>query len=390
MFRARTVNILALGLLSPTLATNLLVSHFGGQIYSLSLSESEGNSDLIISTSTSGCGRLPAWLQYDSETQTAYCVDENWSGPGVVASFLVASDGSLTQTGNSSTAGMSVHSAVYGGVNGRSFVVTSEYTPSTITAYELPLSNETGALQTLEFTMDAAGPNSRQDKPHPHAGIPDPTGDYLLVPDLGADLVRIFSINQTSGQLTACGAGEAEAGSGPRHGVFWSSSTCRDKFYTVNELGNSVTAWTVSYPLSGCPTLVKTQTLSTYAEGVVPGNTTKAAEIHIRDNFLYVSNRGDETFGTEQDSLVTYTIDPNSGNMTWLEASSAYAWYPRSFQINKAGDLVAVGGQTSSNVAIIARDITTGRLGDLVANVSVATRGTAGGENGLSAVVWVE
>lgn len=237
--------------------------------------------------------------------------------------------------------------------------------------------------------MDEAGPNSRQDKPHPHAGIPDPTGDYLLVLDLGADLVRIFTINQTSGELTACGAGVADAGSGPRHGVFWSSSSYK-KFYTVNELGNSVTAWALSYPSSGCPTLVKNQTLSTYAEGVVPGNTTKAAEIHIRDNFLYVSNRADETFGTEQDSLVTYTIDPTSGDISWLEASSAYAWYPRSFEINKAGDLVAVGGQTSSNVAIIARDPTTGRLGDLVANVSIATRGTAGGEDGLSAVVWVE
>ncbi|KAI0140739.1 Lactonase, 7-bladed beta-propeller-domain-containing protein [Pestalotiopsis sp. NC0098] len=377
-------------LCSAAAATNLLVSHFSGQIYSLSLSEIGGrNSELIVSSSTTGCGRLPAWLQYDSEIHTAYCVDENWSANGVVASFSVARNGSLTQTGNTTTAGMSVHSAVYGGVNRRSFIVTSEYTPSTITTYELPLRDTAAALQILEFTMDEAGPNSRQDKPHPHAGIPDPTGDYLLVLDLGADLVRIFTINQTSGELTACGAGVADAGSGPRHGVFWSSSSYK-KFYTVNELGNSVTAWALSYPSSGCPTLVKNQTLSTYAEGVVPGNTTKAAEIHIRDNFLYVSNRADETFGTEQDSLVTYTIDPTSGDISWLEASSAYAWYPRSFEINKAGDLVAVGGQTSSNVAIIARDPTTGRLGDLVANVSIATRGTAGGEDGLSAVVWVE
>ncbi|KAI4603586.1 hypothetical protein KJ359_003402 [Pestalotiopsis sp. 9143b] len=387
MFRAKAVDILVLGLLSPALAaTNLLVSHFSGQIYSLSLSEIGENLELTVSTSTTGCGRLPAWLQYDSETRTAYCVDENWSGNGVVASFSVASNGSLTRTGNTTTAGMSVHSAVYGDVNGRSFIPS---TPSTITTYELPLSDEAAALQILEFTMDEAGPNSRQDKPHPHAGITDPTGDYLLVPDLGADLVRIFNINQTSGELTACGAGEADAGSGPRHGVFWSSG-CHQKFYTVNELGNSVTAWTVSYPSLGCLALAKTQTLSTYAEGVLPGNTTKAAEIHIRDNFLYVSNRADETFGTEQDSLATYAIDPTSGDINWVEASSAYAWYPRSFAINKAGDLVAVGGQTSSNVAIISRDTTTGRLGDLVANVSIATRGTAGGEDGLSAVVWAE
>lgn len=128
MFRARALDILALRFLcSAVAATNLLVSHFSGQIYSLSLSEIGGrNSELIVSSSTTGCGRLPAWLQYDSEIHTAYCVDENWSANGVVASFSVARNGSLTQTGNTTTAGMSVHSAVYGGVNRRSFIVTSE------------------------------------------------------------------------------------------------------------------------------------------------------------------------------------------------------------------------------------------------------------------------
>lgn len=241
--------------------------------------------------------------------------------------------------------------------------------------------------------MDEAGPNSRQDKPHPHEAIPDPTGQFLLVPDLGADLVRVFTVDQDSGNLTACGAGVADPGDGPRHGVFWAPSSCSTdglRFYTVNELGNSVSAWSVLYTDSGCLSLLKTQTLSTYADGVTPGNTTKAAEIRVRDNYLYAANRADESFGQEQDSLVTYSIDPSTGNITWVRATSGFAWYPRTFEINNAGDLVAVGGQTSSNVAIIARDPVTGQLGDLVANVSVATRGTAGGEDGLSAVIWVE
>ena len=54
----------------------------------------------------------------------------------------------------------------------------------------------------------------------------------------------------------------------------------------------------------------------------------------------------------------------------------------------KAGDMVAFGGQTSSNVAIVARDTTTGKLGDLIANLQVGTPGTAGNEDGLSAVIW--
>jgi 6-phosphogluconolactonase (cycloisomerase 2 family) len=160
--------------------------------------------------------------------------------------------------------------------------------------------------------------------------------------------------------------------------------------YTVNELGNSVSSWTVSYPASGCLTLSKTQTLSTYAAGKSAPTGSKAAEVHVFGNFLYAVNRNDKTFGTEEDSIVTYSIDSASGSITFVEATNAHAWYPRTFAINKAGTLVAIGGQTSSNVAIIQRDTTTGRLGSLVANLAVATPGTDGGEDGLSAVIWDE
>ena len=159
--------------------------------------------------------------------------------------------------------------------------------------------------------------------------------------------------------------------------------------YTLNELGNSVSAWTVKYEAS-CISLSLTQTLSTYAAGVTPGPTTKAAELQIRDSFLYAANRADQTFGTAQDSIATYTIDAATGTLAWLEAANAHAYYPRTFQINKAGDLVAVGGQTSSNVAILKRDAKTGKLGDVVASLVVATPGRPGEEDGLSAVVWLE
>jgi 6-phosphogluconolactonase (cycloisomerase 2 family) len=250
-------------------------------------------------------------------------------------------------------------------------------------------------LQQEKFTMSKPGPNSRQDAPHPHEIIVDPTGQFLLVPDLGADLIRVFQIDASSGRLTSCGNAQTGAGDGPRHGTWWTpegSSNATDglRLYTLNELGNSVSAWTVSYENSGCLSLSRTQTESTYAAGVTPGAGTKAAELRVFGNFLYAANRADQTFGSSQDSIATYTIDPATGDIEWLEAANSYSYYPRTFQINKAGTLVAVGGQTSANVAIIARDSTTGKLGKLVANVKVGNAGRPGQEDGLSAVVWNE
>ena len=231
---------------------------------------------------------------------------------------------------------------------------------------------------------------SRQDKPHPHSTFTDPTGKYLLSADLGADLIRIFTIDATSGNLKQCANAQTGAGDGPRHGAWYTSPSGATSLYIVNELGNSVTAWQVTYPADGCLTLKKTQALPTYPAGKTAPAGSKAAEVHVSGNFLYAANRNDQSFGSQKDSMVTYSIDPATGAITFVEATSAYSWFPRTFAINKAGDLVAIGGQTSSNVAIVARNTTSGRLGNLIATLPIANPGTVNNEDGLSAVIWDE
>jgi 6-phosphogluconolactonase (cycloisomerase 2 family) len=269
--------------------------------------------------------------------------------------------------------------------------------PSTVSTYKLPLSSNSQVLQKEKFTMSQAGPvASRQNAPHPHSIFKDPTGQFLIAPDLGADLIRIFSVDSSSGKLTACPAAQAGAGDGPRHGAWWAptaGSTQGQMLYSVNELSNSVSAWTVKYSTNGCMSLTKTQTLSVFAAGKKPATSnqpTKAAEVRVSGNFLYASVRNDQQFGSQQDSLATYSINATTGAITFVESTKANAWYPRTFSINKAGTLVAVGGQTSANVAVVARDPATGKLGALLASLPVGAKGTDGGEDGLSAVVWAE
>ncbi|EAQ85563.1 hypothetical protein CHGG_09577 [Chaetomium globosum CBS 148.51] len=355
---SRFVQLFAAMALAPgTLGATLIASHFAGGIYSLSLATSNSSGTLSITSQTTGCGTTPGWLQLYADSRKLYCFDESWFGSGNSAEYTVANDGRLTSTGQLKTTGNSVHGLLYGGSDGRGFVATAE-----------------------------------QDVAHPHEVHLDPTGKFIIVPDLGADLIRIFKIDASSGKLTACSEGKADPGDGPRHIKFWKSADGLQKAYTVNELGNSVSAWDVAYPSddAGCLSLEKTQTLSTFAPGKQGGPTTKAAELRVVGNFLYASNRADETFGSQKDSIATYTIDASTGEIAWLEAANSYSYYPRTFEFNKDGTLVAVGGQTSSNVAIIARDTETGKLGALVATLQVGQKGRAGEEDGLSAVVWVE
>jgi len=240
--------------------------------------------------------------------------------------------------------------------------------------------------------MTGKGPvPSRQDKPHPHSVFTDPTGKYLLSADLGADLLRVFSIEASSGKLTSCASVATGAGDGPRHGSWYvpASGTDGTMLYIVNELANSVTSWKVGYGGS-CLSLTKTQSISTYAAGKSAPSGSKAAEVHVFGEFVYAVNRNDKTFGSTSDSVATYSINTSTGSLTYVEATNAHTYYPRTFQVNKAGTLVAFGGQTSGTVAIVERNTTTGRLGNMVTSLLVGGAGTAGNEDGLSAVIWIE
>ena len=76
--------------------------------------------------------------------------------------------------------------------------------------------------------------------------------------------------------------------------------------------------------------------------------------------------------------------------MQFLSLTNAGGYYPRTFEVNKRGDLVVIGGQTSANVVVVRRNVTTGVLGQQVASLRVGSTGTAESENGISAVLWDE
>ena len=182
---------------------------------------------------------------------------------------------------------------------------------SAISTFNLTTHLTPTPLQTLPFTLEHPG-NGSQASPHPHQVILDPSSKFILSPDLGADLVRVFSIASDTGLLKACPALKMPAGSGPRHAAFWTprregktvanqNGTSTDKagygaagkmvinvhdprrravpaapatttgtpegqvvMYVVSELANTVAAFNVTYPPEGCMAFKEIQTSPTY------------------------------------------------------------------------------------------------------------------------------
>lgn len=242
--------------------------------------------------------------------------------------------------------------------------------------------------------MSQPGPKPQQNAPHPHQVILDPTGSFLLVPDLGADQVRVYAIDHHSGHLNACPSLNCTAGSGPRHGLFWKSKPSHlaqapvTMLYTVSELGGHFNAFSASYLSSGCLAFQEEQSFVPYPGGQLPAGATPA-ELRMAGSSLYASIRFDQGFAPN-DSLVTLLRSPD-GTVKFSEVSSSYGTVPRTFVINKKGTLVAIGDQASSNVAIVMRDPQSGKLGDLIASLRVGEPGQASNSStGLSSIIWEE
>ncbi|KAF8848645.1 3-carboxy-cis,cis-mucoante lactonizing enzyme [Acephala macrosclerotiorum] len=374
---------LGLGLLAALVRTgnaaNIFASHYSGTIYSLTLTGS-GSSYTLTQNSFVAVGGQPSWMMFNSTERTLYISDETGSGSEQVVSVAAATNGGLKLSGKASAPLGAVANVQYGGEN---YLASAHYQTSMITTHKLPLTSGASAFQTFTLTMSAKRPNSRQDAPHPHETIVDPTGEYILTPDLGADLVRIYKIDAASGKPTACTPYTDTPGTGPRHATFWGKNI----LYVRNELANSVHSFTVSYPLGGCLTLTKMQTLTTMPGGKAVPSGTKVGEVHVKDNFLYASNRRDLSF-SPNDSMASFSLD--ASGMTFQGLTSSGGTYPRTFQINQAGDLVVIGNRTTANVVVVKRDVSTGLLGPQVAGMRIGSVGQAENDNGLSAVLWDE
>jgi 6-phosphogluconolactonase (cycloisomerase 2 family) len=131
--------------------------------------------------------------------------------------------------------------------------------------------------------MDGPGPDpSRQEAPHPHMAAVDPTGGFIIVPDLGADILRVYSIDKPTGFLTSCANVTAAPGSGPRHAAFWEGAG-GTMMYLANELGNDVTVYSVAYPTEEgqCLSLFSIQTDTPYPADQAVKNGQKIGEVRV-------------------------------------------------------------------------------------------------------------
>ncbi|KAL3468818.1 Lactonase, 7-bladed beta-propeller-domain-containing protein [Aspergillus californicus] len=380
---------LVLGLLCSEYAEMLLASSYEGTVTSLSLTTSGHNHGLTTLSQTTDCGSSPSWMTVDGENDILYCLDEGVDLPNAtLTSFKINPNGSLAGLDQLQTTTGPVASAFYEPADapGHKFLAIAHYTGSAVTTYSVdPVSGHFNHSQTFAFTLSGPGPvTSRQDAPHPHGVIVDPTGEFVLVPDLGADLVRIFHIHPTTGHLEEQQPLVVAPGSGPRHGVFWVSDQANanqsydSRFYLVNELDNYLRGYDVTYSANGTILFSESYKGNTFG-GSTPPAGSKVAEIAIspEKNNLVISNRNDTTFGPEHDSIALFSI---ADAVSFRGLYPAYGSFPRHFEFSPEGDMVAIALQNSHKVAVVEWDRKNSSFGPLLVERQL--------EGEVTAVFW--
>jgi 6-phosphogluconolactonase (cycloisomerase 2 family) len=160
-------------------------------------------------------------------------------------------------------------------------------TGGSIGTYDIRNPRNLTTIQTTTLTISAPGPNPTQNLAHAHEILPDPSGRFVVVPDLGADLLRVFCISETDDELVPVSTVDVPKGSGPRHGAFVviEGGTF---FYILTQISNEVIAFRVVYSggSEGGIRFVETQRVNALRrlDGsliVMGPGTQNASEVHV-------------------------------------------------------------------------------------------------------------
>lgn len=194
----------------------------------------------------------------------------------------------------------------------------------------------------------------RQQRAFPHSINAAPGGGHVFVCDLGADTIVRFALGD-EGRLRRLDppVRTAAPGSGPRHLRF---SADGRHAYVVNELANTVTAYTHD---SSRAELTEIQTVPLLPADFTGKHTAAEVRLHPNGRFLYASNRGHGD--PRLDSITVFAVEPADGRLTFIERVPT-GHHPRHFTLDPTGRWLLVAARESDRLEIFQIDPATGRL----------------------------
>ncbi len=304
----------------------------GISIYNLDTTSGE----LTFAATVTGAGTVnPSFLTLSPDKRCLYAVNEisGDKGPyGIVSAFAIDPETRhLSYLNQQSTRGLApCHISIE--PEGK-YCLVANYETGSVCVLPVRKDGSLGeATDAIQFY--GSGPNpERQEGPHAHMIVPDPNRNAILAVDLGTDRLMAFHLDMEKGTLIPAETPwtQMAPGSGPRHLAF---HPYKPFIYVINELQSSITVFHVA----GSQGIFEAvQTISTLPDDFKGQNLGAEIMIAPSGRYLYASNRGD-------DSLVIYSIDQETGMLSFVGRELSQGIGPRHFTIDPSGSY-APGGK---------------------------------------------
>jgi 6-phosphogluconolactonase len=308
----------------------------------------------------------PSFLVFSRDQRVLYSVhgDENHA----TAFAVEPESGKLKLLGRADT----------GGKNGvrqmldpsGKFLIVANYASGTVAV--LPVT-ETGALRDQTQLFELKGPPgphpARQTSSHPHDIVFDPSGRFVVVPDLGLDRTFVLRFDPARGMLSEASVLEGRPASGPRHVAF---HPMRPVMWILNELDSTMTTCEWDGERG---TLRPSQIISTL--NMTFTGTSTAAELAVAPSggFVYASNRG-------SDDIAVYAVDQATGALSAVEWVPTQGKRPRFIGLTPSGRFLYAANEDGDTVVTFRVDAASGRLkptGEVVQTATPVTIVFTGG-----------
>ena len=279
----------------------------------------------------------PSYVAISKDNKFVYAVNEDGKDGGVSAFTFDPHVGTMKLLNRQSSAGADpCHISVD---EDRKNVIVANYSSGTLSV--LPINKDGSLGPPSQVIQDKGkGPDaSRQEGPHAHMALFSPGEKYLLCNDLGVDKLFIYRYRDSKPQpLTLENTVNIAPGGGPRHLTF---SPDKKYLYLLQEMGSTITTYEFN---NGKPKEVQSvKMLKPDFKG-----TNGAAAIHITPDgkYLYATDRLDAS------AILAYSINPENGQLTFIERHTTYGKNPRDFAIDPTGKYVIVANQDSDNIVV--------------------------------------
>ncbi len=230
--------------------------------------------------------------------------------------------------------------------------MVANYGGGSVATFRLESDGTLGAAASVHRQIGSSINIHRQSSSHAHGTFVAPANQYVVVPDLGADLLYVYSLDASCAKLKAFFPATipVEAGTGPRHFAFHP----RGGFgYLIGELSSSIVGFRCSLDGSSIRSFMNEPTIAREFSGE---NIASEIAIDRGGRFLYCSNRG-------ADDIAVFVIG-SDGELSPRQRIGSGGRTPRHFALDPTERFILVANQDSDNVAVFSRDRVTGLLND--------------------------